>query len=175
MRVIAFSCVHWMTRELQVDVYEYNPPLNYAPFLALCDLILEDPPDVVVNLGDFMETFYGDNRPLPATYREIVDNLHVIKIAGNHDRDDGHQTITLDGVRYEHGNKLVPNMPGADASVDDYIARLRENTAGKKIVHGHSHEPRWGAPWPLDVGSVTFSQTYGEIIDGQGRWLRLET
>lgn len=63
MRVIAFSCVHWMTRELQVDVYEYEPALDYAPFWALCELILADPPDVVVNLGDFTERFYGDNYP----------------------------------------------------------------------------------------------------------------
>ncbi len=175
MRVIAFSCVHWMTRELQVGVYEYEPALDYAPFLALCDLILADPPDVVVNLGDFTETFYGDNYPLPPAYKKIADILHVIKIAGNHDRDDGHQFIDLDGVRYEHGHKLAPNMPGADASVDGYIERLRINTAGEKIVHGHSHEPYQGAPWPLDVGSVTFSQTYGEIIDGQGRWRRIET
>ena len=175
MRVIAFSCVHWMTRELQVDVYEYDPPLDYAPFLALCNLIFEDPPDVVVNLGDFTERFYGDTRPLPMEYNVLEELTHVIKIAGNHDRDDGHKFIELDGVRYEHGNKLAPNMPGADASVDGYVGRLRENTAGQKIVHGHSHEPYWGAPWPLDVGSVTFSQTYGEIIDGQGRWLRIAT
>ncbi len=163
-----------MTQKLQADVYEYDPYLDYAPFLALCDLILAKPPDVVVNLGDFTETFYGDNYPLPATYKEIADTLHVIKIAGNHDRDDGHQFIDLDGVRYEHGHKLAPKMPGADRSVDNYIEELRRNTAGEKIVYGHSHEPSRGAPWPLDVGSVTFSQTYGEIIDGQGRWRRIE-
>ncbi len=175
MRVIAFSCVHWMTRELQVDVYEYEPALDYAPFLALCDLILADPPDVVVNLGDFTESFYGDNCPLPVAYKEIADTLHVIKIAGNHDRDDGHQFIDLDGVRYEHGHKLAPKMPGADASVEGYIGRLRVNTAGMKVVHGHSHVPSEGFGLPLDVGSVTFSQTYGEIIDGQGQWRRIET
>lgn len=42
---------------------------------------------------------------------------------------------------------------------------LRENTKGMtNLVHGHTHVPCAG--WPLDVGSVTFSQTYGEIIDG---------
>ncbi len=176
MRVIAFSCVHWMTRELQVDVYEYESPLNYTPFLALCNIIRNDPPDVVVNLGDFTETFWRDNRRAPDAYTivQLMGNAGIFefyKLAGNHDRDDGEQFVIIDDVRYEHGHKLAPNMPGADASVDGYVARLRENTAGKKIVHGHSHMP--AGPWPLDVGSVTFSQTYGEIIDGEARILSL--
>ncbi|KKL75693.1 hypothetical protein LCGC14_2052310 [marine sediment metagenome] len=176
MRVIAFSCVHWMTRELQVDVYEYNTPLDYRPFLQLCKLIAKDPPDVVVNLGDFTETFYGDNRSLPPAYTQLEPDIHIIKLAGNHDRDDGQQYVTIDDVRYEHGHKLVPSMPGADASVDTYIERLRRNTESMLLVHGHSHEPHGGnGKWPLDVGSVTFSKTYGEIIDGKAEWKSLET
>ena len=171
MKVIAFSCVHWMTRELQMNVYEYDPPLDYAPFLALCNIIFDDPPDVIINLGDFTETAWRDNCPLPEPWKEITDICHIMKLAGNHDHNDGEQTATIDGVRYEHGHKLVPNMPGADASVDDYVARLRENTAGERLVHGHSHMP--AGPWPLDVGSVTFSRTYGEIIDGEAKILNL--
>ena len=177
MRVIAFSCVHWMTRELQVNVYGYDPPLDYAPFLALCNIILDDPPDAVVNLGDFTETAWRDNCRLPDAYTIIqrmgnAGTFEFYKLAGNHDHNDGEKTVTIDGVRYEHGHKLVPNMPGADASVDDYIARLRENTVGEKIVHGHSHIP--AGPWALDVGSVTFSKTYGEIIDGKAKILKLD-
>ena len=178
MRVIAFSCVHWMTRELQVDVYEYNTPLDYRPFLQLCNIILDDPPDVVVNLGDFTETFYKDNRRSPDAYTLIqlmgnAGKLEFYKLAGNHDRDDGAQYITIDDVRYEHGHKLAPNMPGADASVVGYVERLRENTVGQRIVHGHSHYP--SGPWALDVGSVTFSQTYGEIVDGEAFIKTLKT
>ncbi len=176
MRVIAFSCVHWMTRELQVNAYEYDPPLDYAPFLALCNIILENPPDAVVNLGDFTETAWRDNRHPPDAYTIIqrmgnAGTFEFYKLAGNHDPDDGEQTVSIDGVRYEHGHKLASKMPGADTSVEGYIERLRENTVGEKIVHGHSHVP--AGPWSLDVGSVTFSKTYGEIIDGEAKILHI--
>ncbi len=179
MRIIAFSCVHWMTRELQMDVYEYDPPLDYTPFLALCRLILDDPPDAVVNLGDFTETAWRDNCRLPDAYTIIqrmsnAGTFEFYKLAGNHDPDDGEQFVIIDGVRYEHGHKLVPSMPGADASVDMYVERLRKNTESMLLVHGHSHKPRGGnGKWPLDVGSVTFSKTYGEIIDGEAKILNL--
>lgn len=165
MKVIAFSCVHWMTRKLQVDIYEYDLPLNYEPFLQLCKIIADDLPDMIINLGDFTETFWGDNHVLPYLYTQLESDVHVVKLAGNHDRDNGEQMIIVDGVRYEHGHKLVPKMPGADESVEGYIKSLRENTVGEHLVHGHSHVP--AGPWPLDVGSVTFSKTYGEIIDGK--------
>lgn len=178
MRVIAFSCVHWMERKLQVDVYEYTTPLDYRPFLKLCEIIAKDPPDVVVNLGDFTETFYGDNRHLPDVYTQLEPNIHIIKVAGNHDRNDGHQYISIDGVRYEHGHKLAANY-GRATSRDEYRDMVREGVrdlAGP-VVHGHTHTPYSYPQRPtqaMDVGSVTFSQTYGEIIDGEMQWKSLE-
>lgn len=162
MRVIAFSCVHWMTRETQVEVYGYDEPLEYNPFLRLCELILDTRPDAVVNLGDFTEDAWENpTRKLPNSYARIQLGKALHKIAGNHDQY-GAQFMELDGIRYEHGHKL--GIPGADSSVDGYIKDLRANTAGMRIVHGHTHVP--AGPWPLDVGSVTFSRTYGEIVDG---------
>jgi len=140
--------------------------------LELCELLLADPPDVVVNLGDFAAT-YEDN-PLPKVYQNVCDVVRVIKVRGNHDdRADGVDNVIIDGVRYEHGHKLAGGNP---ESRREYTQLLRENAKGLRIVHGHTHQPYWGAPWPLDVGSVTFSGTYGEIIDGgNARWIRLST
>ena len=173
MRVIAFSCVHLMTRALQTNIYEYEQPLDYEPFHKLLSLILADPPDAVVNLGDFTETYWGDTFTLPVDYVRLMASkkTKLIKIAGNHDPADGYSAEMVDRLRYEHGHKLVPNMPGADSSTDGYTQRLRENTAGMRLVHGHSHVPT--EAWPLDVGSATFSQTYGEIIDGVPNLRRL--
>ena len=171
MRVVAFSDVHWLSKRLQVELYSYDPLLNYAPFLELCELILADPPDIVVNLGDFA-AIYEDN-PLPEVYQNVCDVVKVVKVRGNHDdRDDGVDYVEIDGVRYEHGHKLA--AWGSIESKREYIELLRENAKGLRIVHGHTHQPHRGAPWPLDVGSVTFSGTYGEIVDGRdARWLKL--
>ena len=49
MRVIAFSCAHWMSREIQEEIFEYES-LNYNPFLRLCKKIMQDPPDVVIGI-----------------------------------------------------------------------------------------------------------------------------
>jgi len=174
MRVIAFSCVHLMTRDLQVNIYEYERPLDYEPFHRLLASTLADPPDVVVNLGDFTETFWGDTFTLPVDYVRLMTSksIKLLKIAGNHDPDEGYSAEMVDRVRYEHGHKRVSSMLGADNSVDGYLQQLRDSTAGMRLVHGHSHVPQAG--WPLDVGSVTFSRTYGEIIDGVPHLRRLE-
>jgi len=164
MRVIAFSDVHWLSKKLQVELYEYDPLLDYAPFLELCELLLADPPDVVVNLGDFAALYESSENSLPEVYQNVRDTMKVIKIRGNYDdKADGVDRVEIDGVRYEHGHKLAGGNP---ESRREYIQLLRENAKGLRIVHGHTHQPYWGAPWPLDVGSVTFSGTYGEIIDG---------
>ena len=170
MRVIAFSCVHWLSRRLQVELYNYNPPLDYGPFLELCEVILSNPPDMVVNLGDFA-ALYEDN-PLPAQWLRVVSSMKVVQLRGNHDPESSSfDHVTLDDVRYEHGHKLMTDLPGQDSSVRDYVQRLRENTKGERLVHGHTHQ--FAGPWPLDVGSVTFSGTYGEVVDGEARWLKL--
>ncbi|KKM78355.1 hypothetical protein LCGC14_1360790 [marine sediment metagenome] len=172
MRVVVFSDVHWLSERLQVELYEYDPLLDYAPFLELCEVILSDPPDVVVNLGDFAAT-YEDN-PLPEVYQKMHDTVKVVQLRGNHDPESSAFDYTvLDDVRYEHGHKLMADLSGEDASVEGYIKRLRERTKDERLVHGHTHQP--AGPWPLDVGSVTFSGTYGEVIDGEARWLRLRT
>ncbi|KKL92197.1 hypothetical protein LCGC14_1887130 [marine sediment metagenome] len=173
MRVVAFSCVHWMSRELQLSVYEYEEPLDYELFRRLCQTLLAAPPDVVVNLGDFTETYWEQPPTMLEEYAALQTATRVVKLRGNHDPSDGEDCIVLDGVRYEHGHKLVPARPGADASVENYIARLRENTASEqRLVHGHSHVPFEGPP--LDVGSVTFSGTYGEIVDGVSRLVAID-
>lgn len=165
MRVVAFSCVHWMSRNCQVNIYEYEQPLDYDPFNELCRRLLDDPPDVVVNLGDFTETYWERPPELPEGYTRIPYFAELIKLCGNHDRDDGLDHVVLDEVRYEHGHKLGP--PGKDGSTEGYIEDLRRNVADLRLVHGHTHVPYLPEKgWPLDVGSLTFSRTYGEVVDG---------
>jgi len=172
MRVIAFSCVHLMTLETAIGVYEYEGELDYEPFHKLCLIIQQDPPDVVVNLGDFTEPFYEKPQRCvvwEATMELLKEKVQFIKVAGNHDREDGVDNVVLDGLRYEHGHKLSSEQaPGADGSVEGYIKALRANTLGERLVHGHTHVPYLGPPdlLPLDVGSVTFSSTYGVIENG---------
>ena len=161
MRVIAFSCAHWMSREVQEEIFEYEP-LNYNPFLRLCKKLIKDPPDVVVDLGDLAELVYEDI-DLPNEYERLVDNAsEFYKLQGNHDPGDGEEFIVIDDVRYEHGHKLGTLREGTR---EEYMQSVRKNTVGMKLVHGHTHIPNAGLP--LDVGSITFSRTYGEIIDGR--------
>lgn len=166
MRIVAFSCAHLMTRSTQLDVYGYTKPLDYNPLRRLIADLINDPPDVVVNLGDFTEPVYEDDglivEVLLPYYERLCRDVRAIKLRGNHDKSRGDEFVELDDVRYEHGHKLT--RPGDDGSVEGYVTSLREATKGRRLVHGHSHAPKAG--WPLDVGSITFSQSYGEITDG---------
>ena len=163
MRVVAFSCAHWMSREVQEEIFEYES-LNYSPFLRLCKKLIEDPPDVVIDLGDLAEIVY-EELPLPEEYIQLTYSMpRFHKLLGNHDPQDGEEFIEIDGVRYEHGHKLGTIRSG---NREEYMKSVRENTVGMKLVHGHTHIPSETVGLPLDVGSITFSRTYGEIIDGR--------
>ena len=163
MRVVAFSCAHWMSRKVQEEIFEYEP-LSYAPFLRLCKKLLENPPDVVIDLGDLAELVYED-LPLPREYTNLQGgDVELIKLRGNHDPGDGEEFVVIDGVRYEHGQKLGTVLSGTR---EEYMKSVRIATVGMKLVHGHTHIPSETSELPLDVGSVTFSRTYGEIIDGR--------
>lgn len=156
-RVIAFSCAHIGTPDTQR--YFDRPETDYGNVKKLLAHILESEPDIVVNLGDWEERLYDQpyyaNQILPE-YIEVLKRFDVVKIAGNHDKDDGKTAVTIDGVRYEHGHR------GTRARD---VESIRTKFANTKTVHGHSHEPKEG--WPLDVGSITFTGTYGEIINGE--------
>ncbi len=168
MRVVVFGDVHWMSRHVQEEVYEYERPLDYGPFIRLCKQLLQAPPDVVVDLGDLAERYWEDPSPLPEEYRRLVSEPRFVKLRGNHDRDDGDEYAVFDGVRYEHGHKLGPK-PRTE-SREEYVVDLRVMTKGQRLVHAHTHVPQDAAgleDTPLDVGSVTFSGTYGEVVDGR--------
>ena len=149
---------------------EEGEELDYAPIRALIKRILEDPPDAVVNLGDFTEPFYDiDTDPiidaLLPEYKELSYVADVHELSGNHDRGKYPQSYTvIDNVRYEHGDRLVPS---GMSKTEEYIKILRQSAKewGPKLVHGHSHFPNEG--WPLDVGSITYSRTYGIIEEGE--------
>ncbi len=164
MRVVAFADVHWMSRRVMNEVYEYDPPLDYEPFIRLCMLIIHNMPDVVIDLGDLTERYWEDPPPLPYEYIRLTREAPTfIKLRGNHDHSDGDEYAVFDSVRYEHGHKLGPK-PRTE-SREEYVVGLRAATKGQRLVHAHTHFPQDGMP--LDVGSVTFSGTYGEIVDGK--------
>ncbi|MCA9366872.1 metallophosphoesterase [Candidatus Kaiserbacteria bacterium] len=156
-RVIAFSCAHIGTPDTQR--YFDRQVTDYKNVKKLLRLIIETKPDVVVNLGDWEERLYDPpyyaSQILP-DYVKVLQDFDVVKIAGNHDKDDGQKAAVIDGICYEHGH--------IGTRARD-IASIRQKFANTKTVHGHSHEPKAG--WPLDVGSITFTGTYGEIINGE--------
>ena len=168
MRVVAFSCVHLATDDTQMELQDRL--LDYRPAQELMRLLLANPPDLVVNLGDFTEPVYDGEgvdlvveRLLPG-YLALEQVTKVVRVNGNHDEARERPfKYEADGIVYEHGYRFIGKRPDTR---EDYMIRLRKATAGMKIVHGHTHFP--AGPWPLDVGSVTFSKTYGEIVDGEG-------
>ena len=164
MRVIAFSCAHISRPETQMELYGRH--LDYSAFERLRSLIHADPPDAVVSLGDLWEPMY-DSWDVCSPW---VDTLDFIKVRGNHDPGDGLSEMFIDGVMYEHGHlnhrtgKPLKQYP----DVDSYNEAVRAMHEGRKLVHGHTHIPFHDpSEWPMDVGSITHSATYGEIIDGE--------
>ncbi len=170
MKVVAFSCAHLMGEGARSVFLEDGERLDYTPIRTLIFRLLQTPPNAVVNLGDFTEPIYDADttsvvEALLPEYRELKKFTKVYELNGNHDAGTNElNTITLDGVRYEHGNRLVPS---GMSKTEEYIRMIRASAEawGPKLVHGHSHYPNEG--WPLDVGSITYSRTYGVIVDGE--------
>lgn len=155
MRIIVFSCTHLCSPDIQQ--YLHGETYDYGNVTKMIKAIQASPPDMVVNLGDFEERLY---EPI-GFYKSVLPQYDgipcgVIKLCGNHDKKDGKDFVTIDGIRYEHGHI------GTRARDVDSIRSRFKNC---KIVHGHSHVPYDG--WGFDVGSITFSGTYGEVIDGE--------
>lgn len=160
MRVIAFSCCHLARPETQEALHGQ---ISLDPFRELIRGIIDNPPDIVINLGDFEEDYY--DRPgyaliVAPDYAKLPDVAKLITLKGNHDKA-GELFTVVDGVRYEHGD----NGTSRALEGDRLIKAVRARFAGQRIIYGHTHKPFNG--WGFDVGSVTYSQTYAEIIDGQ--------
>ncbi len=170
MIVVAFSCAHLMGEGARFMLLEEGEQIDYSPIRALIQRLMMSPPDAVVNLGDFTEPVYDLDttsvvEALLPEYRQLKKVTNVYELNGNHDAGVNKlNSITLDGVVYEHGNRLVPSSM---SKTEEYIKILRRSAEewGPKLVHGHSHYPNEG--WPLDVGSITYSSTYGLIVDGE--------
>ncbi len=151
MLVLAFGCVHFASPAVQKELQDNE--YNYENVLKLMEVIKTKKPDAVVFLGDWEEDYYEQsgwsNRLCPGL-AELVTH----KIKGNHDRD-GLPFVAIDGWKYEHGHNNKPSWKLED---------IRAFYEGKKIVHAHTHRPVNGTP--LDVGSITFTGTYGIIENG---------
>src|SRR3990172_7702919 len=162
MRVLAFSCVHLMGREAQGNL----GTVDYRSAHELMAYIKDTEPDLVINLGYFTEPFY-DKEDVVDTLLPEYRQIEAIRLRGNHDRClDLPDFVTVDGVRYEHGHKLASGKTSTRA---EYIEMARKGAAALTIpiVHGHTHSPyRAETGFPLDVGSITYSQTAALIIDG---------
>lgn len=156
MRFVAFSDAHVASKVGQ-RMLQYKTD-DYKNIRSLLNQLLQKPPDAVVNLGDWWEPLYDRSTPtgdIFDLYAELCKAMPVFKLAGNHDRKDGLPYVFLRGVRFEHGHAC---------GVSKNVEAIRSYYRGQRVVHGHTHEPQEG--WPLDVGSITFTGTYGEIIDG---------
>ena len=177
MKVIAFSCAHICTPETQMDLQDHS--YNYDNIRELLEICAEKTPDFLINLGDFTEPRYDSRdvsdkllfKEIPLYYEISKYGVVVRRINGNHDTErDTDNVIDIDNVRYEHGHQLI----GVNNRVSrkEYANLVHESTKdiNYKLVHGHTHTPKEGNP--LDVGSITFTGTYGEIIDGKEFYLR---
>ncbi len=178
-RVIAFSCAHICTPETQIDLQDHN--YNYDNIRALLEIVADKTPDFLINLGDFTEPRYEDKKvseklifkEIPLYWDMHKYGVKVRRLNGNHDADEFGKNINfiqIDEVRYEHGHQLI-NLRDR-MSRKEYAEKVHESTKDIrfKLVHGHTHMPQEGNP--LDVGSITFTGTYGEIIDGKEFYLR---
>ena len=142
----------------------------------LMEMIISDPPDVLVNLGDFTEPMYEtpDLPNLLPEWSEVQTKVKTIaRLMGNHEagfKHTGYKTHwSFDGIRYEHGHYQVGMATHwrQFETGERYNQTLREVHRKQLLVHGHTHIPYVGEQgWPVDVGTVTHRQTYGEIIDG---------
>lgn len=157
MRVFAFGDAHIATPETQRELF--GREFDYKECCRFAEIVARETPDVVICLGDLCEDFWDG----PMLWRKIVPELGdipMLRLRGNHEMQGLPTCVEIDGVQYCHG-LAVPNT----------IEGVRQRYAGQVVVHGHTHEPR--EPWPLDVGSITFTGTFAEIVDGRGRlrWL----
>lgn len=158
------------------NLLDAEDTLDYNPAHQLMEQILHViKPDAVVNLGDFTEPFYDEDTDkiideLLPLYREVECATIVHRLRGNHDRFlDLPDTVTIDGVRYEHGHKLAANYSVA-VSRKEYTKMVRVGAAELEtpVVHGHTHAPcHPTAHFPFDVGSITYTMTAGLITDGR--------
>lgn len=154
MRVIVFSCAHLCSHETQLYLHGKN--YDYANAAKMIDIVNANPPDLLVNLGDFEERLYepiGFYKSVLPQYDTI--SCEVVKLCGNHDKRDGIDFVVIDGVRYEHGHIGTQSRN---------VNNIRAHFRNRQVVHGHSHIPHNG--WGFDVGSITFSGTYAEVING---------
>lgn len=180
MKIAAFSCAHLCSPDTQRDLHDMQ--IDYGPLIAMLMDLVEDPPDYVVNLGDFVEPMYDSPEIMEELiekvipwYRMLQDVTEVIEVNGNHDyRHDRANQAVVDDITFEHGHQLF--RPMGFESRTEYVALLRETTQNLqyKLCHGHTHYPHtMGSGWPLDVGSISFSRTYGIIEDGKPRLVML--
>ena len=158
MRVIAFSDVHFATPDTQR--WLFGGPVDYAHCVRFIELMRADPPDRLLCVGDLSEDYWDAPRTWELEIMPEFASLPMERMQGNHEHDGYPLAIEIDGVRYEHG-RCKP----------DTVEAVRRVYDGRRVVHGHTHQPK--EAWPLDLGSLTFTGTYGEIIDGAAHLRRL--
>lgn len=144
MRIITFGCSHFASADVQMILQDRT--YDYKHCANLATVIKRERPDLVIDLGDWEEDYYEPTGMAIRLCPELAQ-IERVRIKGNHDRA-GLLSCTYDGVLYEHGYKKIYNT-------------------GDKVVHAHTHNPHDG--WPLDVGSITFTGTYGIVVNGLAR------
>ncbi len=170
MRVIAFACAHFCTPETQAEFTGQmgKAVFDYGSFERFTERVLANPPDAIVNLGDLNEPLYDDIEVVMQNEGETFVLLpDVVNLRGNHDPKGGDAFVVIDGLRYEHGHqRMLDHYHGKQfRDGTEYNERLRSLHDGERMIHGHTHFPKVG--WAFDVGSITFSGTYAEVVDGE--------
>jgi len=152
MKVLAFGCTHFATPQSQILLFDKH--IDYSNYEKLLEILHAGDFDQVVNLGDYWEAYYDTKESVCSAYPLCLDTPFYLSIKGNHDKS-GYPFVEIDGIRYEHGH---------NNKCSNGLKEAREIYEGKKVVHAHTHEPK--EAWALDVGSITFTGTYGIIEDG---------
>ena len=170
---LAISCLHLATPATMAQLHGVvDYPLDQLRNLA-------KDYDRLILLGDTVESLYDTVDDLDQIYGTYMRELHsnVVVILGNHDSTATSlyklwfpnapigTAFRLDGITYLHGHLIAPPNDGRVVPRDEYLQSIRVGIKPyAPIVYGHTHEPLLGAD-AMDVGSVTYSRTYGIVRD----------
>lgn len=162
MRVIAYSDAHFGLPKT-LEILELNP--NYENCCVLAEIINREKPDLVISVGDFSELLYEKGIDYGACFRMLKDVTDIF-LAGNHDPYLGLQEYFLDDVKYFHGKYRGCANESREAHIKD--CRVKAQNDPFYVVMGHTHEPLLGEGF-LDIGSITLTGTFAEIINGEAK------
>ena len=156
MKIWAYADCHFGTSETLKEL-ELNP--DYTKCSLFLTLIKKEKPDIIICIGDFMESLWDGDEELLKIFPIITKMRQktIYKLRGNHDPDGGRDIIQLNGVTFLHGHQW-------ERASDGFVERLHAKANSQKgyTVIAHTHQPIIGENF-MDIGSLTITGTFGEI------------